>query len=175
MPRVVKHFEITTHFLSLQNAICCKCYLWNTIFGRTYLQNCRSKCQFTLSWKQKNSQRPWVQNTHYPQCGSARVFWPDTFKGAPQKLFDGFVSIRWGKYPKILPYVFRGQSWGLALRTWVPIQILPLFRQNIGQMDSEGLLLWVGVGDIIEKIIESRYIGHFLIIGQIIVIDFTLP
>ena len=30
-------------------------------------------------------------------------------------------------------------------------------------------------GNLSKKIIESRYIGHFLIIGQIIVIDFTLP
>ena len=30
-------------------------------------------------------------------------------------------------------------------------------------------------GNLSEKVIESRYIGHFLIIGQIIVIDFTLP
>ena len=29
--------------------------------------------------------------------------------------------------------------------------------------------------EIIEKIIESRYIGHFLIIGQIIDIDLILP
>ena len=34
----------------------------------------------------KNSPGPWVQNTRYPQCGSAREFWPDT-KGALQKLF----------------------------------------------------------------------------------------
>ena len=30
-------------------------------------------------------------------------------------------------------------------------------------------------GNLSKKVIESRYIGHFLIIGQIIVIDFTLP
>ena len=30
-------------------------------------------------------------------------------------------------------------------------------------------------GEIIEKVIESRYIGHFLIIGQIIDIDLILP
>ena len=153
--------------------------IWRRSCEHNFWQNLVAKLQkqmphyFVL--ETKNSQRPWVQNTHYPQCGSARVFWPDTFKGAPQKLFDGFVSIRWGKYPKILPYVFRGQSWGLALRTWVPIQILPLFRQNICQIDSAGLPLRVGVGDIIEKIIESRYIGHFLIISQIIGIDFTFP
>ena len=119
--------------------------IWRRSCEHNFWQNLVAKLQkqmphyFVL--ETKNSQRPWVQNTHYPQCGSARVFWPDTFKGAPQKLFDGFVSIRWGKYPKNLPYVFRGQSWGLALRTWVPIQILPLFRQNICQIDSEGLPL----------------------------------
>ena len=30
-------------------------------------------------------------------------------------------------------------------------------------------------GNLSKKVIKSRYIGHFLIIGQIIVIDFTLP
>ena len=29
--------------------------------------------------------------------------------------------------------------------------------------------------NLLKKVIESRYIGHFLINGQIIVIDFTLP
>ena len=31
------------------------------------------------------------------------------------------------------------------------------------------------LGEIIEKVIECRYIGHFLIIGQIIDIDLILP
>ena len=30
-------------------------------------------------------------------------------------------------------------------------------------------------GNLSKKVIESRYISHFLIIGQIIVIEFTLP
>ena len=33
-------------------------------------------------------------------------------------------------------------------------------------------LIW---GEFIKKVIESRYIGHFLIIGQIIDKDLTLP
>ena len=30
-------------------------------------------------------------------------------------------------------------------------------------------------GNLSKKVIESQYISHFLIIGQIIVIEFTLP
>ena len=34
---------------------------------------------------------------------------------------------------------------------------------------------WAFFGEIIEKVIESRYIGRFVIIGEIIDIDLILP
>ena len=120
-----------------------------------------------------------VRLSHMPLQPSWAVFW---FSQEFVTCLIEHLSQIWALWCNILTLsdVRNTRVWNTIFRFWLVSFYLAKCLLNAMLCLFTGilrLLFWKldFVGNLSKKVIESRYIGQFLIIGQIIVIDFTLP